>query len=204
VVGPPVIIVDPGAAPGGGRGPGLFAPPGVIVEYPNAPRFTDEDVGELENLMLVLAGLAGGCTPGVGEAMDTAVLLWPGSTTFDRCLAGGSLIANFATAGFLPNFGAGRVVLRGREHHIISTRIHRGIQAHPVLSGSYRRRDPRFVARAADSAAHRGYQAWHRSLDLEVVQWLAVNPTASVAQFEAYLRWRYARPDLFVRFPLGF
>jgi RHS repeat-associated protein len=92
----------------------------------------------------------------------------------------------------------------GQLHHAISRPIHRALQQHPVLRGTYQARDPRFVLRAADKAAHRGYQQWHRALDKEVVNWLRANEAATPAQFETYLRSLYQRPDLVQRFPVGF
>lgn len=86
-------------------------------------------------------------------------------------------------------------------HHWISRRIHAALQRHPSLRGAYRVRDPRLTSRAANSAAHRGYQTWHRQYDAEVSQWLDSNPNASQAQFEGYLRGVYARPEMAGRFP---
>jgi hypothetical protein len=102
-------------------------------------------------------------------------------------------------------FAAGGAIrATGQLHHAISRPIHRALQEHRVLRGVYEARDPRFVLRAADEAAHRGYQQWHRALDQEVVEWLGRNPNATPAQFESYLRSVYQRPDLVQRFPLGF
>ena len=97
---------------------------------------------------------------------------------------------------------AGRAI--GQVHHAISRAVFRALQEHRVLRGLYRVRDPRFVLRAADKTAHRGYQQWHRELDKEVADWLRANETATPAQFEAYLRSLYERPDLIQRFPRGF
>jgi hypothetical protein len=52
--------------------------------------------------------------------------------------------------------------------------------------------------------AHCGYQAWHREVDREVVEWLLENPNATRQQFEQRLRELYTRPDLRERFPKGF
>ena len=60
------------------------------------------------------------------------------------------------------------------------------------------------MTRAADAAAHRGYQTWHRQLDAEVADWLARNPNATTTQFERFLQQRYSQPDLLERFPNGF
>jgi hypothetical protein len=65
-------------------------------------------------------------------------------------------------------------------------------------------RDPRFVTRAADKASHNGYQKWHRKVDEEVIEWLTRHRKATRAEFEAFLRWLYSRPELRVRFPDGF
>jgi hypothetical protein len=82
--------------------------------------------------------------------------------------------------------------------------IARAIDEHPNLAGAYVARDPRFTTQAANDAAHRGYQRWHRDLDYEVVGWLERHPGASTDEFEQYLRQRYAQPDLKGGFPNGF
>jgi RHS repeat-associated protein len=98
--------------------------------------------------------------------------------------------------------GAARAV--GQEHHAISRTVHRALERHPNLAGQYTARDPRFVTRAVDDAAHRGYQRWHRQLDSEVADWIGDNPRATPSQFESYLRNLYSRSDLASRFPNGF
>ncbi|MFY1828327.1 Wall-associated protein precursor [Myxococcus fulvus] len=92
----------------------------------------------------------------------------------------------------------------GQVHHIISNKIARELDKHPVLQGKYKGRDSRFVATAVDIPAHRGYQDWHRKVDDEVVEWLQRNPQATTKQFEKYLRDVYARKELKERFPDGF
>lgn len=99
---------------------------------------------------------------------------------------------------------APRAIATGQEHHVISRRIAAALDDHPTLAGQYTARDPRFVTRAADAAAHRGYQTWHRQLDAEVVDWLARNPNATTSQFERFLQGRYGQQDLLERFPNGF
>jgi transposase-like protein len=89
-------------------------------------------------------------------------------------------------------------------HHAISRRIWKTLEEHPGLKGIYRVRDPRFELRAANEAAHRGYQKWHRELDNEVVQWLRGHREVSPAEFEKYLREIYERPEMRERFPWGF
>jgi hypothetical protein len=98
----------------------------------------------------------------------------------------------------------GATQLTGQMHHAISRPIAAALERHEVLRGVYTARDPRFVLRAADEAAHLGYQGWHRALDQEVVDWLSTNPRATPAQFESYLRGLYQRSDLLQRFPAGF
>ncbi|MCP3063718.1 Wall-associated protein precursor [Myxococcus sp. K38C18041901] len=92
----------------------------------------------------------------------------------------------------------------GQVHHIISNKIARELDKHPVLKGKYKGRDSRFVATAVDLPAHRGYQDWHRKVDDEVVEWLQRNPQATTKQFEKYLHDVYDRKDLKERFPHGF
>lgn len=99
---------------------------------------------------------------------------------------------------------APRAIATGQEHHVISRRIAGALDDHPALAGQYTPRDPRFVTRAADAAAHRGYQTWHRQLDAEVVDWLARNPNATTTSFERFLQGRYGQADLLERFPNGF
>jgi RHS repeat-associated protein len=99
---------------------------------------------------------------------------------------------------------AAKAIATGQEHHVISRRIAAALEDHPTLAGQYAPRDPRFVTRAADAAAHRGYQTWHRQLDAEVADWLARNPNATTTQFERFLQGRYTQPDLLERFPNGF
>ena len=113
---------------------------------------------------------------------------------------GASLVA--AAVPFLP--GKGIRELSGQIHHVVSRRIARAVESHPVLAGKYAPRDSRFVTQAADILAHRGYQRWHIDLDAEVSQWLAANPNAAEADLEAFLQWRYSQPDLLERFPNGF
>lgn len=94
--------------------------------------------------------------------------------------------------------------LAGQLHHAISTKVGRAVDNHPILKGLFEKRDPRFVTRASDGAAHRGYQRWHRDLDDEVVDWVERNPSKGGDEFLDYLRQLYQRPDLVKRFPNGF
>lgn len=99
---------------------------------------------------------------------------------------------------------AKKVATTGQEHHIISKSIAKALDSHPTLKGHYKPRDSRFVARAIDVPAHKGYQTWHREVDAEVIKWIERNPKATSNQFEAYLRAVYSRPDMKKRFPNGF
>jgi hypothetical protein len=99
--------------------------------------------------------------------------------------------------------GAAKVATTGQEHHAVSRRVQRALEEHPVLSGQYKPRDPRFVTDARDLASHRGYQLWHRELDAEVGAWIRSHPNASKEEFETYIRGVYDRPDIKVRFPNG-
>jgi len=114
--------------------------------------------------------------------------------------------------GFLIPGGAIASVVKGERavrttgqlHHAISNPIAKALAKHLTLAGKYSARDSRFVTRAVDEAAHRGYQTWHRELDSEVAAWLAEHEGATTEQFEQFLRARYAEPDLVWRFPNGF
>jgi len=92
----------------------------------------------------------------------------------------------------------------GQIHHVISTKVARAVDDHPILSGLFSKRDPRFITQAVDGAAHRGYQRWHRDLDDEVVRWIRSNSDKNGDDFLAFLRGLYERPDIKARFPNGF
>jgi hypothetical protein len=93
---------------------------------------------------------------------------------------------------------------KGQLHHIISQPIAKALADHATLRGHYQPRDPRFVSRAVDEKAHCGYQEWHREVDAEVIDWLRTRRKATPAEFEAFLRQIYSRPELRARFPNGF
>ncbi len=93
---------------------------------------------------------------------------------------------------------------KGQLHHVISRPIARELEKHPTLRGHYTPRDPRFVTRADEEKSHCGYQEWHRKVDAEVIQWLKDKERATPAQFEAFLRLIYNRPQMRARFPHGF
>lgn len=93
---------------------------------------------------------------------------------------------------------------KGQEHHVISRPIAKRLAQHLTLRGLYLPRDPRFVAKAADEKAHCGYQAWHREVDAEVIEWLRVKKKATPEEFEAFLHEIYNRAAMRARFPNGF
>jgi hypothetical protein len=93
----------------------------------------------------------------------------------------------------------------GQEHHAISKRVWEALEAHAILKGLYKYRDERFVTQAVNREAHCGWiNTWHEALDKEVASWLKEKKDATPAQFEAWLRARYNKPDLKWRFPNGF
>lgn len=91
----------------------------------------------------------------------------------------------------------------GQLHHLISKKISRALDDHPVLKGMYTHHDSRFVTRAKDEASHRGYQKWHRAYDQQVVDWLDENQGATQAEFEACLKESYDAPKKRNRLPQG-
>jgi len=92
----------------------------------------------------------------------------------------------------------------GDIHHVISAKVHRALEEHPILKGKYRYRDPRFELIAVDKSMHRGYENWHIRLDAEVSAWILDNQDATEEIFESWLRRRYNKPNLKERFPHGF
>jgi len=93
--------------------------------------------------------------------------------------------------------------LTGQDHHGISKKIYNELEASESLAGFYRYRDRRFMTRAIDEDAHRGYQKWHRDLDDEIAAYIRARQGMTPDKFESYLRDRYAQPDLLARFPNG-
>jgi hypothetical protein len=93
-------------------------------------------------------------------------------------------------------------LLTGQDHHAISKKVHNAIEEIPGLAGTFRYRDPRLVTKAIDKNSHRGYQTWHRELDGEMATYIRENPMTP-DELNAYIRKRYAQPDLLARFPNG-
>jgi RHS repeat-associated protein len=89
----------------------------------------------------------------------------------------------------------------GQWHHLLPNKVMRALGEHPLLSGVFKRND--FLVRARDLASHRGYQAWHRAYDDEVVRWLGdpANAEATQKEFLEFLLGIYGRPDMLERFP---
>jgi RHS repeat-associated protein len=119
--------------------------------------------------------------------------------------ARGNQIVNVVQRGASIAGGACQRVqgLTGQFHHAISRTIWTPLNSHPTLRGLYLPRDNRFLTQAADSAAHRGYQTWHRVLDREIADWIANSKHLTPQQFEMWLREVYQRADLASRFPNG-
>jgi hypothetical protein len=166
---------------------------------------------------IVLASSAAASTAPPTETIysyDATLSYAQSASTSVSCLAVRSDVAAAANlarrsergrpSDFLAAEEEAAVEATGQLHHVVSRPIAKAIEEHPNLAGEYAPRDPRFVTRAVDQAAHRGYQTWHRALDDEVVGWLQRNPGATTADFEQYLRARYSQPDLKGRFPNGF
>jgi len=87
----------------------------------------------------------------------------------------------------------------GQFHHIFSNKIVNALNRHETLGGVFNRDD--FIVQGLDAASHKGYQAWHRAYDQEVVNWLTDNPRATPEQFLSYLRDLYKRTEIDKRFP---
>jgi RHS repeat-associated protein len=172
------------------------APPvgGVVATGPNAGLPIWRPVPGAPGATFVSASGSGSASFGqlqAAQATASGVCLTPSQPGYNWQVAIGNQ---------LPS---GPALLTGQVHHPISRTVHRALEAHPLLSGIYTSRDPRFVTQARDAAAHRGYDRFHRNLDAEVSGWIRANPNANQSQFEFYLRGVYQRPDVNQRFPNG-
>lgn len=147
------------------------------------------------NPMGLLAGEAAAIRLAVRDLTSTAGSI----TALARANAVTRAAATTANAVVTGEFASAT----GELHHAISRPIWRALQNHRILVGRYVARDARFVARAADDLAHRGYQQWHRQIDDEVIQWLRGHADATADEFEAFLRGIYNRPEMRERFPRG-
>lgn len=94
-----------------------------------------------------------------------------------------------------------KVIATGQRHHLMSTKIIRTLNDHPVLKGVYNRQDERFIYRALDNAAHRGYQTWHRVYDQTVVAWLLKHQNSTPKMFQKYLHKIHQSGELQKRIP---
>ena len=75
------------------------------------------------------------------------------------------------------------------------------LDKHKTLKGVFNRNNPNLIHKAADQAAHRGYQTWHRQYDDIVVQWLDRNPLATPGEFTNFLNGLHKQPWLNSRIP---
>ena len=94
---------------------------------------------------------------------------------------------------------AADIIPTGQWHHVFSRKIMEALEEHSILSGKFNRSD--IVVRARDLESHRGYQAWHRAYDDEVVDWLETHTEASVKEFIHFLQEIYSRAEMQYRFP---
>jgi hypothetical protein len=153
----------------------------IVLSQPNAGGFLASEAVALRMALRDLTSTAGSIT----------ALLRANSAT--------RAAATTATAVINGEFASAT----GQIHHAVSTPIWRALQEHRILHGRYVARDPRFVTRAANDAAHRGYQQWHRDIDDEVIRWLRQHADATADEFAHFLRGIYNRPELRQRFPHG-
>jgi len=164
----------------------------------------------------------------IGGAINSLIEFWTGKNTFTHSeLSDTQRVLGVAGAAGGPLGAAGDAAGKSRRavravdnaadaasnapvktvgqiHHVISTKVARAVDDHPILSGLFAKRDSRFVTQAVDGAAHRGYQRWRRDLDKEVAEWIENNHSRNGDDFLAYLKTLYERPDIKARFPNGF
>ncbi len=91
------------------------------------------------------------------------------------------------------------IIPTGQWHHVFSRKIMEALEEHSILSGKFNRSD--IVVRARDLESHRGYQAWHRAYDDEVIDWLETHAEASIEEFVRFLQEIYSRAEMQYRFP---
>ncbi|MBI4859670.1 MAG: RHS repeat-associated core domain-containing protein, partial [Candidatus Riflebacteria bacterium] len=91
----------------------------------------------------------------------------------------------------------------GQRHHPISKKVHEALQESEYLRDKYMPRDPAYVTRAKDAAAHKGYDAFHRMVDKEVVKAIRSHPEWRKEQFDDFLEQLYKTPPYSERFPEG-
>jgi RHS repeat-associated protein len=89
----------------------------------------------------------------------------------------------------------------GQLHHLLSNPVMRALKGHPKLFKAFERNDSRFIYRAANAAAHRGYQTWHRVIDKDMVEWIQRNTTATRSDFIHKLQSIYDDPEIRWRIP---
>ncbi len=94
--------------PADGWSPSLHYPNGYLFVPNTGPAIPPGSVVDQIFEGSVIAGST--MVPGVGEAMDADVLFGRDSNWNERIMAAGSLFANFATYGLLPNYGALKAV----------------------------------------------------------------------------------------------
>ena len=87
--------------------------------------------------------------------------------------------------------------LAGQYHHVLSNRIMNALANHP-LRGLFDRAAS--VIQALTSQAHRGYQAWHRLIDKNMVSWLQNHLNASPFEFWQEMYNQYNTKDMIKRF----
>jgi hypothetical protein len=181
------------AGPGAAEGAGLI-PRSLEALAPTVTRATR------------VGALGGRIGYGAGTLEPSALAaarLLPRSAVIGEAAAGGGAGVGEAAAPTVAPAAAAPVTLTGQLHHAISKKPFRALEKHPILKGIYSYRDPSWVTRAKDLAAHNGYDTPHRKLDAEVANWINDHQEATQADFEAYLRELYQRSDLRARFPNG-
>lgn len=183
---------NPVSGPNGPVGPSdawsasLYYPNGYMFVPNTGPVYGDPVVEQLAQ-GTVMAGST--LIPGVGEAMDADVLFGRGYNWNERIMAAGSLFANFATYGFLPNYGALKCppkIPRNPFHHIFPQR--------PDLAAEFRARGinphdftmqlPKSLHQEIHSGGPRG-GAWNKAWE----DFFKANPGATATDIYREAGW---------------
>lgn len=189
------------------------------IMYGNVPKINNavDGLGYLSTS--ILDGYTASSTGGMmGEVASALTFSWGWSQTAKATAE--PIVGSFANGYTLPAvefthtttvkiaFSAGRSggliaaeSASGQMHHLLSRKILGELERHPTLNGVFSREDPRFIYKAADQAAHRGYQDWHRLYDKKVIDWLKDFPNASPTNFVDYLNSIHQEAWLLERIP---
>ena len=120
-----------------------------------------------------------------------------GSATINAVRSAGTFSSTSRATGTTEATSENAVTKTGQMHHVITRKVERQMALNPNLIG-INRND--YIVQAIDKTAHKGYQAWHRAYDNEILQYLTYNNNCSANMFKSFINSIYQRPDMIARF----